>query len=56
MQKRSTKNSQANGSLRENVSVFFITPLALISSRNVGTRGHLKEESSCLSTSISDLG
>ena len=34
------KNSQVNGSLRENVSVFF----ALISRRNVGMRGHLREE------------
>ena len=29
------KNSQANGSLRENISIFFIAPL--LSRRNVGT-------------------
>ena len=34
-QKKSKKNSQANGSLRENISIFFITPL--LSRRNVGT-------------------
>ena len=35
------KNSQANGSLRENVSVFW---LHLLLRRNVGTRGHLRKE------------
>ena len=43
MQKSSTKNSQANGSLRENVSVFLSYLLALISRRNVGMRGHLRK-------------
>ena len=38
-----TKNSQANRSLRENVSVFLSHLLAIIS-RNVGTKGHLKKE------------
>ena len=32
-----------NRSLRENVSVFWIAPSALIS-RNVGTKGHLRKE------------
>ena len=41
--KNITKNSQVNGSLRENVSVFLSHLLALISRRNVGTRGHLRE-------------
>ena len=44
MQKSSTKNSQANGSLRENISTFWSHLLALISSRNVGLRGHLRKE------------
>ena len=35
------KNSQANGSLRENISVFL---LHLLLSRNVGMRGHLRKE------------
>ena len=43
-EKNMTKNSQANGSLRENVSVFWSHLLALISRRNVGTRGHLRKE------------
>ena len=33
------KNSQANGSLRENVSIFLIALR-----RNVGTKGHLRKE------------
>ena len=37
------KNSQANGSLRENVSVF-LSHLLTIISRNVGTKGHLRKE------------
>ena len=41
--KNMTKNSQVNGSLRENVSVFWSHLLALISRRNVGTRGHLRK-------------
>ena len=44
MQKKYGKNSQANGSLRENVSIFWSHLLALISRRNVGTRGHLRKE------------
>ena len=44
MQKNMTKNSQANGSLRENLSVFWLHLLALISRRNVGMRGHLRKE------------
>ena len=43
MQKSSTKNSQANGSLRENVSVFWSHLLALMSRRNIGMRGHLRK-------------
>ena len=39
-----TKNSQANGSLRENVSVFFGSHLLAIVGRNVGTKGHLRKE------------
>ena len=39
-----TKNSQANGSLRENISVFLLHLLDLISRRNVGMRGHLRKE------------
>ena len=39
-----TKNSQANGSLRENISVFSLHLVPLISRRNVGTRGHLRKE------------
>ena len=42
--KNMTKNSQANGSLRENISVFWSHLLALISRRNVGMRGHLRKE------------
>ena len=45
------KKLPMNGSLRENVSIFLIRPssfnkqlLALISRRNVGTRGHLRKE------------
>ena len=38
------KNSQVYGSLRENVSVFLSHLPALISRRNVGTRGHLRKE------------
>ena len=41
--KMRTKNSQANGSLRENVSIFWSHLLAIIS-RNVGTKGHLRKE------------
>ena len=41
--KMQTKNSQANWSLRENVSVFGSHLLAIIS-RNVGTKGHLRKE------------
>ena len=41
--KMRTKNSQANGSLRENVSFFWSHLLAIIS-RNVGTKGHLRKE------------
>ena len=44
MQKKYDKNSQANGSLRENVSIFGLHLLALISRRNVGMRGHLRKE------------
>ena len=36
-----TKNSQANGYLRENVSIFL---LHLLLRRNVGMRGHLRKE------------
>ena len=42
--KNMTKNSQVNGSLRENISVFWSHLLALISRRNVGMRGHLRKE------------
>ena len=42
--KNMTKNSQANGSLRENVSFFGSHLLVLISRRNVGMRGHLRKE------------
>ena len=38
-----TKNSQANGSLRENVSVFLIAP-SCYNKQNVGTKGHLRKE------------
>ena len=41
--KMRTKNSQVNGSLRENVSIFWSHLLAIIS-RNVGTKGHLRKE------------
>ena len=40
--KNMTKNSQVNGSLRENVSLFWSHLLALIS-RNVGMKGHLRK-------------
>ena len=43
MQKSSTKNSQVNGSLRENISIFWLHLLDLISRRNVGMRGHLRK-------------
>ena len=42
--KNMSKNSQANGSLRENISLFWLHLLALISRRNVGMRGHLRKE------------
>ena len=42
--KNMTKNSQANGSLREKFSIFSSHLLALISRRNVGMRGHLRKE------------
>ena len=38
------KNSQVNGSLRENISFFWSHLLALISRRNVGMKGHLRKE------------
>ena len=38
---RQAKNSQANGSLREKISVFWSH---LLLRRNVGTRGHLRKE------------
>ena len=37
------KNFQAKSSLRENISVFWLHLLALISRRNVGMRGHLRK-------------
>ena len=40
--KNMTKNSQVNGSLRENVSIF-LSHLLLQISRNVGTKGHLRK-------------
>ena len=43
MWKSSTKNSLANGSLKKNVSIFWLHLLALISSRNVSMRGHLRK-------------
>ena len=42
--KNMTKNSQVNGSLRENVSVFWIIPSCFNKQRNVGMRGHLRKE------------
>ena len=39
-----TKNSKVNGSLRENISIFWSHLLALISRRNVVTRGHWRKE------------
>ena len=42
--KISQKNSQANGSLRENISIFWWHLLAIISSRNVGMRGHFRKK------------
>ena len=42
--KKYHKNSQANSSLTENVSVFWLHLLALISRRNVGMRGLLRKE------------
>ena len=42
--KNMTKNSQANGSLRENVSIFLIAPSCFNKQKNVGTRGHLRKE------------
>ena len=49
--KKYHKNSQVNGCLRENVSVFFFAPL--LSRRNVG---RTSKESICFNTRISDLG
>ena len=43
MQKKFHKNSQVNGSLRENIFIFLSYLLALISRRNEGMRGHLRK-------------
>ena len=42
-EKIAQKYSQVNGSLRENISIFWLHLFVLISSRNVGIRGHFRK-------------